>query len=141
MKSDPFVIERLYNAPLQRVWKALTDPMEMKEWYFDIKEFRPEVGFEFEFYGGAEDRKYLHKCKIIEVVPGKKLSYSWRYESFQGDSLVTFELFDEVGKTRLKLTHQGLESFPKDNKDFAGESFAAGWTYITGTSLKEYVEK
>jgi len=49
-------------------------------------------------------------------------------------------LFDEGDKTRLKLTHAGIESFPAE-KDFARESFAKGWTHIIGTSLKEYLEK
>ena len=43
------VIERTFNAPVPRVWKALTDVEEMRRWYFDLKEFKPEVGFEFEF--------------------------------------------------------------------------------------------
>ena len=49
MKTVPFVIERTFNAPVERVWKALTDRNETKQWYFDIEKFNPEVGFEFEF--------------------------------------------------------------------------------------------
>jgi len=138
----PFVIERTYNAPVEKVWKAITDKDEMKQWYFDFEEFRPEVGFEFEFSGGREpDKPYLHVCKITEVIPDKKLSYTWRYEGYTGDSLVSFELFDEGGKTRIKLTHAGLETFPKDNPDLAPENFAEGWTGIIGTSLKEFVDE
>jgi hypothetical protein len=44
-------------------------------------------------------------------------------------------------QTRLKLTHEGLETFPQDNPDFAKESFTAGWTEIIGTLLKQYLEK
>jgi uncharacterized protein YndB with AHSA1/START domain len=83
----------------------------------------------------------LHLCKITEVVIGKKLSYSWRYDGYEGNSFVTFELFPEGNKTRLKLTHKGLETFPINNPDFAKENFIDGWTYITGTSLKEFLEK
>jgi uncharacterized protein YndB with AHSA1/START domain len=141
MKQDPFVIERVLNAPVSRVWKALTDRDEMSGWYFKLKEFRPEVGFEFRFEGGPEDRLYTHVCKITEVISEKKLTYSWRYEGYEGISYVSFELFDEGGKTRLRLTHEGLETFPANNKDFAKENFAAGWNHIIGTSLKEFVEK
>lgn len=84
----------------------------------------------------------MHLCKVTEVVQGKKLTYSWRYDGFEGNSFVTFELFPEGNKTRLKLTHAGLETFPVTaNKDFAKENFAEGWTAIIGTSLKEFVEK
>ena len=139
--STPVVIERIYNAPVERVWQAITDKAQMKQWYFDIAQFEPRVGFEFSFTGGTEDQTYLHLCKITEVIPYKKLSYTWRYDGYEGNSLVTFELFDEGGKTRLKLTHEGLETFPTTDPNFAKESFAQGWTYIIGTSLPSFVEK
>jgi uncharacterized protein YndB with AHSA1/START domain len=140
MQSDTLVIERTFNAPGERVWKAITDKNDMEQWYFEIADFKPEVGFEFQFSGGTENKRYLHLCKVLIVIPHKKLAYSWRYNIHQGDSLVTFDLFEEDGKTRLVLTHQGLETFPKDDQAFAKESFADGWTYIIGTSLKGFVE-
>src|SRR6185503_7064588 len=106
MKNEPILIERTYPAPVERVWQALTDNTEMKQWYFDLAEFKPEVGFEFTFEGGPEDRKYIHHCKITEVTINKKLTYSWLYEGYPGISFVTFELFDEGGQTRVRLTHE-----------------------------------
>ena len=141
MTQEPFVIERTFNAPAERVWKAITDKEEMKQWYFNLAEFKPEVGFEFQFEGGPDDRKYLHLCTVTEVIPGKKLTHSWRYDGYEGISFVTWELFDEGLSTRVRLTHEGLETFPINNPDFARENFAKGWTGILGTSLKAYVEK
>jgi uncharacterized protein YndB with AHSA1/START domain len=140
MKAGPFVIERTYNAPVEKVWKAITDRDQMKKWYFDMEKFKPEVGFEFQFEGSNENKTYLHLCKITEVIVNKKLTYSWRYDGYEGVSFVTFELFEESDKTRLTLTHEGLENFPINNPDFAKENFVAGWTQIIGSSLKEYVE-
>lgn len=136
------VIERTYNAPVEKVWRALTNKGEMKSWFFDIAEFKPEPGFEFEFVGhGKKGEKYLHLCKINDVIKNKKLSYSWRYEGYEGDSLVTFELFEEGNKTRLKLTHSGLESFPATaHNDFAKENFMEGWTEILSHSLRKCLE-
>lgn len=141
MKTESFVIERTYDAPVSKVWEAITNKEQMKQWYFDLAEFKPEVGFEFQFEGGSKDRTYLHLCKITEVTVNKKLTHSWRYDGYEGNSFVTFELFAEGDKTRLKLMHEGLETFPTGNKDFAKENFAAGWTQIVGTSLKKFVEK
>lgn len=141
MPTSPFVIEQMLNAPAAIVWKAITDKTEMKQWYFDLTEFKPVVGFQFQFYGeGRKGEKYLHICKITEVIAEEKLTYSWRYQGYEGYSFVHFELFAEGDKTRLKLTHEGLETFPADNQDFAKESFAEGWTYIIGTSLKKYTD-
>ncbi len=140
MNNEPFVIERTYNAPVNKVWKAITNRDLIQQWYFNIAAFKPEVGFEFTFDGGSKEKTYTHLCKILEVIPNKKLSYSWRYKDYEGNSVVTFELFDEGEKTRLKLTHTGLETFPQVSKDFSKESFTQGWTHIIGTSLKNFVE-
>src|SRR6266496_6205135 len=134
------VIERTFSAPPERIWKALTDAEEMRRWYFDMKEFKPEVGFEFEFTVEHEGMNYHHLCRVTEVIPQKKLAYTWRYQGQEGDSLVTFELFADGDKTRLKLTHEGIETFPK-TPAYARKNFEAGWTEIIGSSLKQFVEK
>lgn len=140
MNAEPVIVEKTFNAPVQKVWAALTDKDKMKQWYFELKEFKPEVGFEFTFYGGTEEKRYLHLCKITEVIPEKKLTHSWRYDGYSGNSSVTFELFAEGDKTRLKLTHTGLETFPPE-PDFARSNFNMGWNHIIGKSLPEYLEK
>ena len=141
MKTEPFVIERTFNVPIEKVWKALTDTDQIKQWSFDVKGFKPEVGCEFSFEGGKADAVYVHLSKVTELIPGKKLTYSWRYQGYEGNSFVSFELFAEGDKTRLKLTHTGLETFPQSNGDFARENFAKGWTHIIGTSLKNFIEE
>ena len=141
MSPAPFIIEQTYNAPVAKVWKAITDKNEMKQWYFDLAAFNPEVGFEFTFTGGKDDRQYLHLCKITELIPGKKLQHTWKYDGYEGISYVTWELWEEGNKTSVKLTHEGLETFPQSNPDFAKENFVQGWAEITGKNLKEFIEK
>lgn len=114
----------------------------MQNWYFNLAEFKPEVGFKFEFAGGpAPDRQYTHLCEVTEVIRNKKLTYSWKYKGHAGISYVTFELFEQGKSTLLKFSHSGLESFPAENADFATENFAKGWNHIIHISLKEYLEK
>lgn len=141
--NTPVVVERIYNAPVEKVWKALTRSEEMKQWYFDIPAFNPVPGFEFQFYGeGKAGEKFLHLCKITDVIENKLLRHSWRYDGYEGISIVTFELSDENGGTKLRLTHEGLGSFPKTaNDDFAPGNFEEGWNYITGISLTDFLEK
>jgi uncharacterized protein YndB with AHSA1/START domain len=140
MIQEPLVIEVTYNASVEKVWQALTDNEQMKQWYFDIDGFRPEVGFQFTFKGENEGRVFIHLCRITEVTPFQKLKHSWQYEGLDGLSYVTFELFPKEDQTRLKLTHEGLETFPQ-NKDFQRENFVQGWTQITGTHLRNFLEK
>jgi uncharacterized protein YndB with AHSA1/START domain len=141
MDTQPIIAEQLLNAPVSKVWKAIKDKSEMKKWYFDLAEFKAEVGFMFQFLSGpSPEKQYLHVCEVKEVIPEKKLSYSWRYDGYEGNSLVIFDLTSQVSKTLLKLTHKGVETFPTENPDFAKENFVEGWNHIIHTSLKAYLE-
>jgi len=113
----------------------------MKVWYFDIIEFKPEEGFKFFFYGkGAKGEEYLHQCTVMESIENKLLSYSWCYDTIEGNTTVRFELQQTGDRTLITLTHKGLKSFPKNNPDLSVDSFTQGWTYILGTALKDHLE-
>ena len=60
MKNEPVVVERMLDAPIERVWQAITDKDQMKQWYFDLPEFKPVVGTEFSFEGGPPGKVYIH---------------------------------------------------------------------------------
>ncbi len=135
----PLVLERTFNAPVALVWRALTTAEDMKSWYFDLTEFKPQAGFEFQFVVEHDGNTYDHRCQVTEAIPLKKLAYTWRYHGHAGESVVTFELFPEGDQTRLKLTHEGLESFP-NTQAFARKNFEGGWTHLIGESLKQFVE-
>jgi len=142
-KSQSVTVERIFDAPPEQVWQALSDNAQMKRWYFDLPEFKPQVGFQFQFKGGpVPERQYTHLCEVVEVIPGKKLSYTWRYDGYSGDSLVAFEIVPrDDGQTLLRLSHTGLETFPHDNEDMAAKNFAEGWNQIINISLKKFFER
>ena len=136
------VVERVFDHPIEKVWKAITNKEQLKQWYFDLDDFKAEVGFRFTFLGqGHKGAQYIHLCTVTEVDPPKKLQYSWQYEGYPGYSLVTFELSEMGNQTRLTLTHHGLETFPQDNADFDRTSFNAGWNEIIGKMLPEFLMK
>ena len=142
MSEGILIKEVTLNAPQSKVWNALTSKEQMKEWYFDLEEFRTEVGFEFRFYAGKDEcNQYLHICVITEVIPERKLVYSWQYDGDPGMSYVSWELFPEGDKTRLVLTHTGLDTFDETNPDLAVGNFDEGWSYFIDKTLREFVEK
>jgi uncharacterized protein YndB with AHSA1/START domain len=141
MEKKTYTIQRIFNANRKEVWRAITEKDLMKQWYFDLLEFKPEVGFIFEFNGGSDGGvQYLHRCQIIEVIAEQKLTHTWCYVGCEGISYLTFELFDEGENTKLKLKHSGIETFPANVKDFAFHNFENGWNHIINISLKEFLE-
>ncbi len=137
--TAPLVVERIMNAPVNRVWQALTQAEQIRRWSFPVSDFQPVVGFEFEFSGGKDGRSYRHQCRVMDVIVEKRLTYSWRYAGHAGNSVVSVELFAEGERTRVRLTHAGLESFP-NLPDFARENFVAGWNQLIGSLLRSHVE-
>ncbi len=142
MKDEPIIVERTFNASVETVWKAITDKDQMKQWYFNaIAAFTPEVGFQTQFNVRNDGKDYLHIWKVTEVKPGKKISYDWSFGGFPGRSIVTFELSAAGKKTKLKLTHTGIETFlPDVNPPLARKNFVTGWTALIGDLLKQFVE-
>ena len=139
--DEPIIVEQSFDASIESVWKAITDVDQMRQWFFEnIRSFKPEVGFETQFNVQSGDRNFLHKWKVTEVMPLKKITYNWKYEVYPGDSFVVFELFGQNNLTVLRLTHKVLESFPQDIPEFRRESGVEGWTYFIKQCLKEFLE-
>ena len=140
--SNPVIVEETYDAPLGKVWNAITSDSEMKQWYFEeMESFKPEAGFMTQFNVHANGNDYLHIWKVTEVIPLKKIVYRWTYKGIDGESFSIWELTPEVSGTKLKLTCTGLESFPQDNPDFTRESCTGGWKYFLCERLKNYLDR
>lgn len=139
-KHLPIIVEQEINVPLKEAWHSLTDLYEMRNWYFYLDEFKPDIGYSFHFIGGDDKEQYVHLCIITNVEEYKLLSHTWRYKDYDGDSEVTFELTPHHGNTIVTLTHTGTESFEAHGKNFSRESFTKGWQQIISVNLKEYLE-
>ncbi|HEY1870989.1 MAG TPA: SRPBCC family protein [Chitinophagaceae bacterium] len=137
------VLERIFNAPVEKVWQALTDINQMKIWYFpQLDEFKPEEGFETQFIVSNEGKDYPHIWKVKEVHPLRKISLDWKFGGYPGNSLLSFELFPEGNKTRLLLTHEKLETFmPEKHPELSKQNFMLGWKHFMDTGLMEFLEK
>lgn len=49
-EKQPLTLEKTYNATPEDLWQALTDPVQMRAWYFPmLEDFRPVPGFVTEF--------------------------------------------------------------------------------------------
>lgn len=139
--NDSIIVEQILDRSISIVWETISNPNKMKQWFFEqIEDFKPEVGFKTSFVVQVEDRIYTHVWEIIEVIPQKKIVYSWKYAEHQGEGIVIYELEEKNSKTLLRLTNLGLDTFPKDVPEFSKESCINGWTYFIKQQLKNYLD-
>ncbi|MES2836950.1 MAG: SRPBCC family protein [Bacteroidota bacterium] len=128
----------IIKAPATKIWAALTEIQQMKEWYFDIPDFVLEVGKTFNFYE-SDKKEYHHRCVIKEIETNKKFSHTWTHPSHsKGESIVTWHLQEENNQTKVTLTHQGIENFADGGAAFAPENYKMGWDGFMSI-LKNYI--
>jgi uncharacterized protein YndB with AHSA1/START domain len=83
------------NAPVDKVWNALTNKEQMKNWYFDIPDLNQKKVMHSIFLSRVK-REFHHHCEIAEVVPNEKLKHSWTYPDITKEkTLVKWELKPE----------------------------------------------
>lgn len=119
-----------YAHPVETVWQYLTKPELMEQWLMK-NDFQPIVGHDFQFRTGpipSLNFDGIFHCKVLEIVPFKKLSYSWKSGPGGGkitlDSVVTWQLEAKDKGTEVFLEHRGFSK--KENLDFYN-GLLQGW--------------
>jgi uncharacterized protein YndB with AHSA1/START domain len=134
----PVVSEVTINAPASKVWDALTKPDEIKQWFMAADDFKPQVGSKFHMLGRKDDEEFHIECKITELEKNKKLAYTWTYDEYPLDTLVTIELTGDKDTTKVKLVHTGWKA--TENEKVSRENHQQGWNHFVAVKLKNYVE-
>jgi len=104
-----------YPHPPQLVWDYLTKPELMAQWLMQGN-IQPVVGHEFTLTAKPMPEMEFDGtfyCKVLEVEPFTKLSYTWQFGPGDGslyDSTVNWSLTEKDNGTELLLTHNGFET-------------------------------
>ena len=140
-EKNPVIVEQSFHVSVGQLWKAISELDLMKKWFFkNIESFSPEVGFETQFKVQSGERDFMHLWKLTEVVPLEKMVYSWKYEGYEGASIVCFETFISEKGSCLRLTHTVTESLPQSIPEFTRESCLSGWEYFICDRLKSFLD-
>ena len=122
-ESSAFETSVELNAPVQEVFRHLTDPAAMIRWMGQHATLEPAPGgaFEVDINGVPVRGRYL------EVDPPRRVVVSWgvagNTDLPPGASQVEFTLIPTRSGTRLRLVHRGL---PPDQASMHG----TGWGHV-----------
>src|SRR5215471_9925317 len=106
----------LHHSP-EKVWRALTDPVLLTEWLLPVVGFKLESGAAFTFKTQPyPDWDGIVNCRILEIEPKRKLSYTWDVPFL--DTVVTFTLTPTASGTHLSLVQSGFK--PEQKREFGG---------------------
>ena len=147
--QDAIVSEIQIAAPPERVFRALSDPGELKRWFSG-----PECPAKFWKMDARVGGQYSYSTEkgsiavngvsefechgeILECDPPRLLVYTWIanwHDDKSARTVVRWELEKKGSGTHVKVTHSGLANLPIARKDYSG-----GWTGVV-EMLKKFVE-
>lgn len=125
------------NAPVSRVWQALTDHREFGEW-FRVKIDGPFVPGQV-CRGHITHRGYEHltwEAMVQDMDAERLFSFTWHPYAInpkvdyskEPATLVEFRLEPKGNGTLLTLTESGFDAIPKDRQFEAFRMNEQGWT-------------
>jgi uncharacterized protein YndB with AHSA1/START domain len=127
--------EVLIEAPVEVVWRTITEPDQISQWFADRVELDVVPGARG-FLGFGDQGGQV----VVEVVdPPTRFSFRWNHPAGEdpvaGNSLlVEFTLAaDGDDRTRLRVVESGLEllAWPDSERDRYAEEHRGGWaTFI-----------
>jgi uncharacterized protein YndB with AHSA1/START domain len=120
-KTDNSVLEiqKTLQASVEKVYRAWTEPDQMSKWFGCAKVGSVEVSQDLR-PGGAyridakssDDEIVTVSGNFIEIIPNRKLVYSWNNTSKEypaSNTLVTVLFIDNGDTTEIKLTHSKFD--------------------------------
>lgn len=143
-KTHTLVIERIFDAPVEKVWRAWSDAEEMKKWHGPRGFTAPAVNMDFRVGGkyhscmrSAEGQDFWSTGIYKEIIPLKKIVCSDSFADPDGNvvpatyygmpegnfplEMQITALFEDLGgQTKLTLYHEGM---PKAVDEMSGN----GW--------------
>ena len=140
--SDPPVVVEIYiEAPVEELWKAITELPQMHEWFFqELTEFEARTGFATEVSVEHDGETYVHRWLWKEVESPKRMVIDWQYDKYDGQGLVEWDLAAKNSGSTITLTNSIVREFPADNPAFSRQSCESGWQFLM-TQLKNHVEQ
>jgi uncharacterized protein YndB with AHSA1/START domain len=122
-------VTRVINAPCEMVFKVWTDTKHLAQWFspenIECRSLSADlkVGGVFRIHMVSEKGDHIAIGKYQQIIPNKRLQFTWQWESYAMPASVVTVEFKDLGKTtRLTLIHEG---FP-DQED--ADDHNKGWT-------------
>ena len=115
MSSLTAHIQKQINAPVEKVWKALTDPEMISQYLFGTHVYTDWIqGSPITYKGTWQGKPYEDKGRIIEIVPNKKLhttylsGLSGKEDVPENYNHVIYELDQKDGHTLVSLSQDHI---------------------------------
>jgi uncharacterized protein YndB with AHSA1/START domain len=106
-------IERVFDAPRDRVWRAFTDPKLVAQWWgrgnkLVTERLELERGGHWRFVEHSSDGVHGFEGRFREVTPPSRLVQTFEWDGMPGYVIIETIEFDEAGSSRTKVVNTSL---------------------------------
>jgi uncharacterized protein YndB with AHSA1/START domain len=115
LNNDAVVVCWSFQAPIEAVWRGLTDPALLSRWLGTAVETDIRTGGRLVIDHGEGQ---LSRSEVTEAEAPHRLTMTWEFPD-EPRSRVAVELRESDEGTAVELTHTGLD---------LGASYGPGWT-------------
>src|SRR6187397_2652620 len=101
-------IERIFNAPRERVWQAMTDPELVAEWWgrgnkLVIEKLEVKKGGHWRFVEHSDEGVHGFEGRFREVTPPERIVQSFEWDGMPGYVIINTSTLEDLGDGRTKL--------------------------------------
>jgi uncharacterized protein YndB with AHSA1/START domain len=124
-------IERIFDAPRSKVWKALTDPNLVAQWWgrgntLVIEKFEPVRGGHWRFVEHANGQQHGFEGRYREVTPEERIVQTFEWDGMPGHTSVETLTLEDLGDGRTRLVNVSLFHTTEDRDGMAQSGMEGG---------------
>jgi uncharacterized protein YndB with AHSA1/START domain len=136
--------EVVVEAPIDAVWRVITEPRHIKQWFASEAELEPRVGAEGRLHFESGSTSFL---QIEAYEPPHRFAYRWLHQEGtrarpENSTLVEFILQPEGDKTRIRVVESGFDQIDWGDEAKAKliEDHSRGWQVLS-ERLRDYAPR
>jgi uncharacterized protein YndB with AHSA1/START domain len=125
------VIERVFDAPRELVWRAFTDPKLIAQWWgrgnkLFIERMEVERGGHWRYVEHGPDGAHGFEGRYREVTPPERIVQTFEWDGMPGYVAVNTATFEDLGDGRTKVVTAALFHAPEERDGMLSSGMESG---------------
>lgn len=106
-------LERVFDAPRERVWKAMTEPALIAQWWgrgnrLDVEIYELRRGGHWRFVEHSDHGVHGFEGRFREVVPPERIVQTFEWDGMPGQPCITTVTLEDLGDGRTRMVNFSL---------------------------------
>jgi uncharacterized protein YndB with AHSA1/START domain len=124
-------VERIFNAPRDRVWKAMTDPKLVAQWWgrgnkLVVERLEVERGGHWRFVEHGPEGVNGFEGRFREVTPPSRVVQTFEWDGMPGHVIVETATLEDLGDGRTRLVNTSLFHTTEERDGFLHSGMEGG---------------